>query len=865
MSSSLFTRPRSPQRWRRRAGGPRKPRWSFLNFIRAHIPAFKFHLPHFRIPHFGRALFIIAIVLLLGGAATGAGFVAWVIRDLPNPGDLARRTIPLSTKIYDRTGKVLLYDIHGLEKRTILTDLKQVPDHVKWAIISIEDQDFYNHKGFDLRGIARAIFKDIVYGGKVQGGSTITQQFIKNSILTSEKTLTRKLKELILAYEIEKKYTKDQILLMYLNEIPYGSTIYGIEAAAQTFFGKTVTDITPAEGAMLAAIPQAPTYYSPYGNHRDELEQRQRWILDQMVKQGRMDSASAEKAKQQTLTFQPKREAIVAPHFVFYVRELLTEQFGEKMVEEGGLRVTTTLDAPLQKIAEETIAKQVPINEKQYNAGNAALVALDPKNGQVLTMVGSRDYFDTEHDGQVNVVLRPRQPGSSFKPIVYAAAFLKGYTPDTILFDVETTFKTQIEKNYAPKNYNGKEYGPVTVRKALAGSLNIPAVKMIYLTGVDQVLDLAVKMGYTTLMDRSRFGLSLVLGGGEIKLLEHAAAFGIFATEGMRYPTVGILKVEDQSGRLLFEWKQPKGERVFDTETARLISGILSNNSERAFIFGEKNSLTLGDRPVAAKTGTTNDFHDAWTIGYTPTLVTGVWVGNNNNAAMKKGGDGSKIAAPIWNAFMKAAHKKIPVTPFTVPAPIEGITKPVLIGQATPELKVKIDRTTGKLATDRTPSSSTEERTYREVHDILYYVNKEDPRGPTPTNPKEDPQFEAWEAAVQKWAEKEKIHTEPPPTETDDIHTIANEPSLTVLAPQPGSTITGEPFAVQANASAPRGIKRLEVWLDAQLLTTLTIAPFETSLTLPPDVQNGFHQLKVRVFDDVDNEKDVTMDVNVLR
>ncbi len=817
---------------------------------------------------------VLILIFFLAGSISGLAIFAWFSRELPDPGKILDRQIVQSTKIYDRTGQTILYEIHGDQKRSLI-ELKDIPEKVKWAAIAIEDKDFYKHHGFDLRGILRAIWVNLARGGKIQGGSTITQQFIKNSILSSEKTYTRKIKELVLSYQMERKFTKDQILQLYFNEIPYGSTAYGIQSAAQTFFGKDAKNLDLAEGALLAALPKAPTYYSPYGSHKEELLGRQKYILDLMVEQGYITKEEAEEAKAIDIMSRivPRRENILAPHFVMYVKEILTEKYGEKTVDQGGLKVYTTLDLDKQKIAEEAIAKNIEKNVEKYNAYNAALVALDPKTGEILAMVGSKDYFaepepegckpglDCRFEPNVNVAIRLRQPGSSFKPIVYAAAFQKGYTPETILFDVVTTFKTET-KDYRPNNYDGKEHGPVTMRAALAGSLNIPAVKTIYLAGISNVLDLADKLGYTTLTDRSRFGLSLVLGGGEVKLLEHVAAFGTFANDGSLVKTQVILKVEDGKGKILEE-KKHEEKKVFEPQIARQITSVLSDNAARSFIFGSKSPLVLAERPVAAKTGTTNDWRDGWTIGYTPSLVAGVWVGNNDNKEMKRGADGVYVAAPIWNSFMSQALANSPVEQFPAPAP-SGATKPILSGKIEGETTVKIDKASGKLATELTPPTFIEEKIYRDLHSILHYVNKDDPNGPYPENPAADPQYTAWEEAVQRWAKEQNYTTETPPTEYDDLHVLSNQPTIKIVSPENNVTWNNRNISVQVQASAPRGLGRVEYFIDGKLLKTVFHYPFNLNTAIPNSFKNGFHALKAVAYDDIDNSNSDEISFNLL-
>jgi membrane peptidoglycan carboxypeptidase len=438
------------------------------------------------------AAWSLAVLLLFA-----IGVFAYYAKDLPSPTKLNQRQVVQSTKIYDRTGDHLLYEIHGEEKRTTIT-LDQMSQIVRAATISAEDQDFYNHHGIQFKAVARAAIYDLLGRAASQGGSTITQQLIKNTVLTNEKTFTRKVKEVILAVELEQKFSKDEILEMYLNEIPYGSNAYGIQAASQTFFGKDAKDLQLAESALLAALPKAPTYFSPYSTHQDELKYRQEYIIDQMAKLGYITADQAKQAKDFDVLAEvrPFQENIAAPHFVMYVKEQLVNEYGEQQVEESGMKVYTTLDWDKQQAAEEAVKKGVATNISKYKASNAALVAMDPKTGQVLAMVGSRDYFDKSIDGNVNVAVRPRQPGSSFKPYVYATAFKKGYTPDTILFDTETNFGTK-DKPYIPLDYDGKFRGPVKMKEALAQSLNIPAVKALYLAGVQNSINTAKSMGIT--------------------------------------------------------------------------------------------------------------------------------------------------------------------------------------------------------------------------------------------------------------------------------------------------------------------------------------------------------------------------------
>lgn len=783
-------------------------------------------------------------------------YAIYLTSSLPSPGKLMERQVAESTKIYDRTCETLLYEVHGDQKRT-LVDLQNIPDNVKHATISIEDKNFYKHSGFSFWAIMRTAANDLITG-KRAGGSTLTQQFIKNAVLSNEKTITRKLKELILAYRLEQKFSKDQILQMYLNEVPYGSNAYGVEAASQFYFGKSVKDVTLPEAAVMAALLQSPTRYSPYGPNKDLLLERQRYVLGLMAEQGYISQEEAEQAKSTELKFQKRIENIAAPHFVMYIKELVAEKYGEQTAEQGGLKICTTLDADKQKAAEDAVAKQSETNAAKYGANNAALVAMDAKTGEVLAMVGSRDYFNDEIDGQFNVALAPRQPGSSFKPVVYTAAFLKGFLPETMVYDAPTNFSTDASKPYEPQNYDGQNHGPISFRQALAGSLNVPAVKALYLAGIDNVLELAKKMGYTSFGDKDRYGLTLVLGGGEVKLLEHVHAYSVFAQDGKLPPVVFIRKIEDAKGKVLEEYKEDdnKPEQVLDANVARMTASVMSDNASRAYVFGAQNRLTLPDRPVAAKTGTTNDYRDAWTIGYTPSLVAGVWVGNSDNGKMKAGADGSIVAAPIWNAFMRAAAAAAPVESFTGYSVPEN-TRSILLGENFAAKKVKIDKASGLLATDQTPPEMIEEKTYAQPHDLLYFVNKSNPNGDAPSDPSTDPQFLNWEKGVNAWIEAKKAKdpsflTAEPPQESDNIHTPGNRPSFNVFNFQSGQVIGSEPLNINIGATAPRGVALVEYYINDNLFTANSQWPYGLNRSLSA-LNNGDYKLTIKVCDDVYN------------
>jgi len=798
--------------------------------------------------HFIKLALLLALFLLIFAVI----YVFWVSRDLPNPNQLMTREVVQSTKIYDRTGENVLYEISGNQRRTLVA-LKDIPDYVKQATVAIEDKNFYKHGGFSLWSMFRTVITNIVFS-RSAGGSTLTQQFIKNAVLTSEKTIPRKVKELVLAYRLEKKFSKDEILQMYLNEIPYGSTAYGVEAASQKYFGKNVKDVSLAEAAVLAAIVQVPSRYSPYGPNKDILLGRKDYVLDLMAQQGYISEVERDAAKIQEIKFKGPETNITAPHFVMYIKDVLADKYGEKMVEQEGLKIYTTLDLYKQRAAEEAIANRTKDYPEKYGANNAALVAIDPKTGQILAMVGSRDYFDDSIDGQVNVATRPRQPGSSMKPVVYAALFEKGYTPDTILYDVVTNFSTDPANPYTPHDYDLRERGPVTIRQALAGSLNIPAVKAIYLADINNVIDLAENLGYTTLYPRSRFGLSLVLGGAEVKLLEHTNAYSAFARDGQISPIVSILKVENKNGRVLEEYR-PSEKKVLNSKVARMINSILSDNEARTYIFGAKNSLTLGARPVAVKTGTTNDFHDAWAIGYTPSLVAGVWVGNSDNKAMKGKADGSVLAAPIWRDFMAKVLGDTPTETFKAPDDYKT-GKPILDGQI-PIETIQVDITTGLPAGSSTPLELIGTKIGPAYHNILYYVDKDDPLGPAPNDPSSNPQFNIWEKAVKLWAEKNASST---PVDSGSPAS-ADKPLIKIISPLANQIISSDNLAVQIEVLGAKDISRIEYYLNNNLWQTVA----KTALTSQPVtfLNNGYHTLKAVVCDSVENCGEVSTNFNL--
>lgn len=624
------------------------------------------------LPFLGQVLlgFFDAFLMITLGVLVAV--VAVYYLQTPSSDKLMKRRIPQTSYIYDKSGEHLLYEIHGEENRELVSH-GDIPANVRIATIAAEDNSFYSHLGIDPLSIARAFKVNLQNGETSQGGSTITQQLARNVFLSREKTFKRKFLEMVIAFKIERHYNKDEILDAYLNEVPYGSNAYGIEAAAQTFFGKKTSELTLDEAALIAALPKAPTYYSPYGNHAQELFGRQKRILERI---GELKLASGEAVKNALAVdteekIVPFRDPINAPHFVFFVVEELEKRYGRDFLETGGLNIYTTLDWDKQQLAERVVSEGAQRNLVR-GASNAALVAINPKDGAILAMVGSKDYFDPKIDGQVNVTTSPRQPGSSFKPFAYATAFEKGYQPETLVLDAPTNFGPDGSgRPYIPRNYDGKFHGMLTMREALAQSLNVPAVKTLYLAGLDATIEMAHRLGITTLNDRPRYGLSLVLGGGEVKLLDMTSAFSVFANDGERNAVQAVEKIVDHDGKTFFE-KQVQPDRVLDQQIARKIDSILSDNKARTPIFGPRSPLILSDRPVAAKTGTTQEFRDAWTVGFTPSLAAGVWAGNNNNFPMKGGSDGVFVAAPIWHAFMQEALAGAPVEQFIAYDRVDG-------------------------------------------------------------------------------------------------------------------------------------------------------------------------------------------------
>jgi 1A family penicillin-binding protein len=732
-----------------------------------------------------QGFFIVALVFTftffvsLGLAVAGYTYIAI---SLPAPEELQTRSVTFaSTKIYDRNGG-LLYEVFDPQGgRRTLVPLAHISPYLRQATIATEDKRFYQHPGVDPIGIARAVWQNVTEKSIVSGASTITQQLARTVFLSPEervqRTLSRKIKEAVLATEITRRYSQDAILEIYLNTIYYGNLAYGIEAAAETYFGKTAADLSLAEATLLAGLPQSPAIYDPFTNP-EAAKARQTVVLGLMAEEGYITPAQAEAARSEELQFVAQRTDMRAPHFVTYVRQLLEQNYGSAVLYQGGLQVYTTLDPRLQGTAERVTREQIAaLTDKHVT--NAALVAIRPGTGEILAMLGSVDFFDPEIDGQVNVALRLRQPGSAIKPVTYVAAFEKGWTLATLIMDVPTEFPDGANPPYKPTNYDEKFHGPVLVRTALGSSYNIPAVKTLQYVGLPAFLEMAHRLGIISL-NRPDYGLSLTLGGGDVTLLELTGAYAVFANGGRQVPPVAVLRIVDNYGRVIEEYQAPEGQPVISPQHAYLITSILSDNDARTPAFGPNSALKLS-RPAAAKTGTTNDWRDNWTIGYTPDLVAGVWVGNSDNTPMAHI-SGVTGAGPVWRNFMEEALAETPPREFTRPEGIETIEicadSGTIPSQVCPRKKleifaagqgplgpehdihqmVRIDRTTGQLATEFCPENLVEEK-----------------------------YFQVYPPDGREWAEQHGIPQ--PPTETCTLH--AGPAQVAIFQPLEGEQVEG--------------------------------------------------------------------------
>ncbi|MBI3631213.1 MAG: transglycosylase domain-containing protein [Candidatus Sungbacteria bacterium] len=841
-------------------------------------------LVHKKNKSYKKRFFVLAGVIFIMGA--GAWSAYSLTKDLPDPERITQRTVAQSTQIFDRTGTVLLYEVHGNERRTVIP-FSDIPDRVRQATLAAEDLHFYSHGGIDWKGIARAILANITHRDFAQGGSTITQQLVKNSLLGSEKTIRRKIREQIVALLLERAYSKDEIFAMYLNQIPYGSNAYGIAAAAQMYFGKDVRNLSLAEAATIAALPKAPTHYSPYGSHKDELLQRKNWVLERMAGAGFISKDDALSAEREHLGFKPPRESMRAPHFVQYVREYLDKKYGGDAVEAGGLKVVTTLDWNMQQQAEVAAREGAARNKKLVKAYNAALVAIDPKTGDILAMAGSRDFsaspepdgctpgVNCKFDPYVNVALRPRQPGSAFKPFVYATAFKKGYTPETVLFDAPTEFNPSCNPDgspgpdvrdpktcYHPQDYDGQFRGPVSIRQALAQSLNVPSVALLYLAGIHDSIKTAQDLGITTLTEPDRYGLSLVLGGAEVTLTEITSAYGAFATDGTLHPASALLRVEDANGKVL-EQKDVVSIAVLDPEVTRTLNDILSDNASRVPIFSPHSSLYFPDRQVAVKTGTTQDYHDAWTVGYTPSLVAGVWVGNNDNSPMNQDGLSVMVAGPIWHQFLASALASSTAETFTPPEQ-KSSQNPALRGIYQSGPIIKIDKISRKLATPYTPPDLIAELGSGAAASILSLVDKNNPDSGPPASPSADPQFKNWQAAVDQWSASHPLPFTSIPQESDAVHGPDKAPRIQLLSPAGDATPALREISASVTSTFP--LHEVLFFLDDTLVDSRQAPLVSSAFTFVLDTAPapGAHAIKITAYDAVGNKTSLEKNIAVV-
>ncbi|MBP9701667.1 MAG: transglycosylase domain-containing protein [Candidatus Pacebacteria bacterium] len=797
---------------------------------------------------------------------------------MPDISSFEQRRVTQSTKIYDRTGTILLYDVHEDTKRTVVP-FDQISDYVKKGTIAIEDIDFYNHIGIKPTSIIRAVIANLVPGGLTQGGSTITQQVIKNTVLTKDKTITRKLKEWVLSLKLEKMLTKDQILSTYLNETPYGGSLYGVEEASRAFYGKSSKDLTLAEAAYISALSQAPTYYSPYGKNKAALDARKDLVLLKMKENKFITQEEYDAAKKEVVNFLERSStSIRAPHFALMVKQYLVEKYGEDFVFQNGLKVTTTLDYKLQEKAEGVVKNFASKLNDDYGASNTAMVAIDPRNGDIVIMVGSKNYFDQTIDGNFNIITAHRQPGSTMKPFVYAAAFNKGYTPDTMLFDVKTEFSSECTpdgkpknpkndkiKCYSPDNYDDIYPGPMTMRFALAQSRNIPAVKTLYLAGIKESISLSNEMGLESLNDPDRYGLTLVLGGGEVSPLEITSGYGVFANDGIKNNPRFILRVEDNSGKVLEEGRTVP-ERVLSENTARQISDILSDKKVR--IDSLTNLLSGVPREVAIKTGTTNDYRDVWVIGYTPSLVLTAWAGNNDNSPMERKVAGL-IIAPVWSALFADIASSLPNDYFKKPEPLPQGLKPVLNGTWKGGESYFKDTVSGKLATEFTPNETKEEVINPSVHSILHWVDKDTPRGPIPKNPENDSQYISWEYGVRKWfadwQKKNPGFTESNsfyiPVEKDDVHTAETQLQVSLDTDLPNRVDDEDTVTINFSVKSEFPYRKSELYINNKYISSTERKSFSF---IPKDLDlDGDISITIRSYDSVYNKGEKTFDLKV--
>lgn len=789
-----------------------------------------------------------ALVLVVLGILTFFGMFAYFSKDLPKPGEVVRRS-GFSTRIFAKNGD-LLYDLYDQERRVPIK-IDQAPEYLKQATIAIEDKDFYKHEGFDLLTIIRIPYNYVFRQGRVVGGSTLTQQLVKTALLSNERSVIRKFKEFVISMQIERTFTKDQILEMYLNEVPYGGTAYGVGTAAEIYFGKSVSELTVVEAAILAGLPQRPSAYSPFTGKNDTdgtplWKVRARGVLRRMFEDGYLTDLAYQDALGglETVEFNGKGSVdITAPHFIFYVRDQLAEMYGDELVETAGFNVTTSLDIDLQKQAQDIVYEEIE-KVKDVNITNGSVMVMDPNTGEIIAMVGSKDFSSDEIDGQFNVAVDGlRQPGSSIKPVTYLMMLKRGYTPASMLMDVPTSFAPDDTADaYEPRNYDGQFRGPVNLRNSLASSLNVTAVKSLAIVGVDQFLDQAHKMGFVTLEPTTenmrRFGLAVTLGGAEVHLIDTVSSYSSFANGGRKVEPVSILKVTDRNGRTIYEHKPVQGPEVLSPEEAFLINDILSDNIARAGAFGTNSLLNVSPN-VAVKTGTTNDQRDNWAIGWSKDVMVGAWVGNNDNSAMKTVASGVSGATPIWRRVMLAALEKDEYgdPEFEVPSGVEQVEVDTLSGYpkhdeypskfeyvikgTLPSLpdpihaKLKLCKGEEKLANDaRIAKGDYEEKEY-------YVFREDDPVSQDGKN--------RWQEAIDAWIAGQTDSKYKPPTEycgdQDEIYVEMREPD-------DKEEYDDDEVEVEVKADSGDGIKQIEIWVNGSKRETINNDSYKGKLKL---------------------------------
>lgn len=822
-----------------------------------------------------RAL-VVATVLVIFGFLFSFILFAWYARDLPSPTKLSQGS-KNSTVFYDREGKIL-YEMFKDKNRVPVT-FKELPPYLKQATIAVEDKNFYKHKGISEFGIIRG-FLSVFIRGKFQGGSTITQQLIKNVLLTSQRQVSRKIKEAILAIEVERKYTKDEILLMYLNEAPYGGTYWGVGTAAMSYFDKPVKDLNLLESAILAGLPQNPSNYSPYIGKNDSWKGRAKDVLRRMREDGYITRQEEKNAVGQvdSYRFSSPKLAINAPHFVFYVKDAIEEEYGPKLIDEG-IKIKTTLSLEAQEIAEKIVKEEIE-NLKGFNATNAAVVVLDSKTGEILAMVGSYDFND-EKFGKFNAALGLRQPGSAIKPITYALAFEKGYTPSTVLMDVGTLFANQGDKDYVPVNYDGRYRGPMQLRFALGNSENIPAVKLLAIVGIRDFLQKASDLGLDTLAptdeNMKRFGLAVTLGGGETTLLKLTSAFSTFAAGGDRKEVNSISEISNFKNKTIFKSVKTKSKRVFSGEVSFLISHILSDNNARAEIFGPNSYLNVPGKTAAVKTGTTNDKRDNWAIGYTKSITVGVWAGNNDNSPMNpKIASGATGASSIWYRIMSnllgtthelSLQKKYPDGIMDKPDKVKAVTIDSYLGglpkdgsstrseyfiegtepkEVSPFYKrLKISKANGKLANDVEIKSGN----YDEKDFIVITEND-----PVSTDGKN-----RWQEAIDAWARSQSDEKYHYPTETSDAS--ADSVIVSIKSPSNQVTIGSGNVNIRAKITSLAPLKNVKVYLNGSEIKNFNEDKKDIDETI--SLTDGVYELKVTAVNDKDKTGDSSIKFGV--